>query len=166
MASPKPVTTETFSKNLNSLLNEEITLSRHLLQLIGQEQVLMQQPLADESASILQSKLSLLKRLEQASGLREDLMLKQGFDSTPQGVELCTRACAHAPAIRQGFLQLSELAHTCHAANQQLGQLLNRKSGFFNRLLSNLADAGQPSLYQANGKKDAEVPGLRRRLSV
>jgi flagellar biosynthesis/type III secretory pathway chaperone len=93
-------------------------------------------------------------------------MMNAGFENTPEGVKECITVYAHAPAIAQKFSKLADLARKCHAANQLLGQLLNRKSGFFSRLLNQLAATGQASgLYQANGQKDAPS-SLHRRLSV
>jgi flagellar biosynthesis/type III secretory pathway chaperone len=93
-------------------------------------------------------------------------MLDGGFENTPDGVKECIAAYPHVTALAQKFGKLAELARNCHSANQMLGQVLNRKAGFFSRLLNQLASAGQaPGLYSANGQKDAPS-SLHRRLSI
>lgn len=156
---------------LNRLLREEIDLSGQLLELISDEKALMAQPLPSQESggvnSTLEQKTTLLRQLQEVSGKRQDLMLLHGFDCTPQGVEFCSLACADDPGVRESFRRLGELARECHAANQMLGQLLNRKAGFFSRLLNNLSENAQEPLYQANGQRE-EVSSLnlRGRLSV
>lgn len=166
MGNMTTVASESLSVDLDALLKTEIRLSEALLALISEEKKLLEQPLSAEMDTTLQHKIQLLHELQQTSKQRQDLMLSHGYDSSPQGVEFCTLACAHAPDIRQSFSRLADLARECHNANQLLGQLLNRKSGFFARLLGNLSDNDQPPLYQANGLRDAAVVNLRSRLSV
>lgn len=151
---------------LGRLLTAEITLSERLLAVIGREQLLMEQPLHAEAEDQLQHKLSLLQDLQQTSNQRQELMQRHGFDCSPAGVAACSAACAGAPGIRQAFARLAQLARECHDANQRLGLMLNRKAGFFARLLGSLADGGQAPLYQANGHCDAGSVNLRHRLRV
>lgn len=165
MSKSSVVASDTLSVALNSLLSEEISLSEQLLKLIEQEKEHMALPLDEASESILQTKLSLLQHLQSVTSQRQNLMLQHGYESTPQGIEFCSLACAHAPAIRQHFSHLSYLARECHSANQMLGQLLHRKSGFFSRLLANLSESDQPQLYQANGQHDNSAV-LHKRLTV
>jgi len=160
------VSINNFSATLDLLLVEELKLSEQLLQLISQEQTLLEflpKPDADTSVRF---KMSLLQKLEDLSHKRSHLMLSAGFDNTPEGVKECLTVYAHLPALAQKFRQLAELARKCHSANQLLGHVLNRKTGFFSRLLNQLATSGQaPGLYQANGQKDAPS-SLHRRMSI
>ena len=160
------VSVNSFSATLDLLLMEELQLSEQLLQLITQEKNLLEfLPEPDADASIM-LKTSLLHRLEDLSNKRSHLMLNAGFDNTPEGVKECLTVYAHVPGLAQKFRHLAEAARKCYSANQLLGQILNRKTGFFSRLLHQLASAGQaPGLYQANGQKDAPS-ALHRRLSI
>jgi flagellar biosynthesis/type III secretory pathway chaperone len=160
------VSINSFSATLDLLLAEEIDLSGQLLQLITQEKSSLEflpEPEADYSVRF---KLSLLQKLEDLSNKRQHLMLNAGFENTLEGVKECIAAYPHVAALDKKFSQLADLARKCHSANQMLGQMLNRKTGFFSRLLSQLASAGQaPGLYSANGQKDAPS-SLHRRLSI
>jgi flagellar biosynthesis/type III secretory pathway chaperone len=160
------VSINSFSSTLDLLLAEELGMSEQLLQLINQETTQLEflpEPDADLS---MRFKLSLLQKLEDLSHKRQHLMQNAGFENTAMGVQECVDAHPHVPALAQKFSQLAELARNCHAANQMLGQILNRKAGFFSRLINQLASTGQvPGLYQANGQTDAPS-SLHRRLSV
>lgn len=151
---------------LGRLLAAETDLSERLLAVIGRERILMEEPLAADAEDLLQHKLSLLQELQHTSQQRLDLMHSHGFDATPAGIAACSQACGNTPGIRKAFLQLAQLAQGCFDANQRLGLLLNRKAGFFARLLTNLADGGQVPLYQANGQSDPASVNLRHRLSI
>jgi flagellar biosynthesis/type III secretory pathway chaperone len=160
------VSINSFSATLDLLLMEELQLSEQLLQLITQEKTLLDFLPEPDAETSIRFKASLLRNLEELSNKRAHLMLTAGFDNTPEGVKECLTVYAHVPALAQKFRQLTEVARKCHAANQLLGQVLNRKTGFFSRLLHQLASAGQaPGLYQANGQKDAPS-SLHRRLSI
>ncbi len=160
------VSVNSFSSTLDFLLAEELGMSEQLLQLLNQEKAQVEflpEPEADIS---LRFKLSLLRKLEDLSHKRQHLMHSAGFENTPDGVKECVNAHPHVPALAQKFSQLAELARDCHSANQMLGQILNRKAGFFSRLLNQLASTGQaPGLYQANGQKDAPSSSIHR-LSI
>lgn len=166
MQNGRHISSDTLGTTLGRLLAAEIDLSERLLAVIGREKVLMEQPLAPDADDLLQHKLALLQELQETSTRRLDLMQRHGFDATPAGIKACSSACAHTPGIKKAFQQLAQLAHTCHDANQHLGLLLNRKAGFFARLLTNLADGGQAPLYQANGQRDPASVNLRHRLTV
>ncbi|MES2626052.1 MAG: flagellar protein FlgN [Pseudomonadota bacterium] len=160
------VSVNSFSGTLDLLLADELKLSEQLLQLINQEKNQLEFLPEPEAETAMRFKLSLLQRLEDLSNKRSHLMLNAGFDNTPEGVRECLNVYVHAPSLEQKFRELAELARECHTANQVLGQMLNRKSGFFSRLLNQLAVAGQaPGLYQANGQQDAPS-SLHRRLSI
>jgi flagellar biosynthesis/type III secretory pathway chaperone len=160
------VSVNSFSGTLDLLLAEEVQLSEQLLQLINEEKAQLEFLPEPEADTSVRHKLNLLQALEDFSHKRQRLMINAGFENTPEGVKECLTVYAHAPAIAQKFSQLADLARKCHSANQMLGQILNRKSGFFSRLLNQLAAAGQaPGLYQANGQKDAPS-SLHRRLSI
>ena len=160
------VSINSFSTTLDLLLAEELQMSEQLLQLITVEKAQLEFLPEPEADTSVRHKMVLLQKLEDLSHKRQRLMLNAGFENTPAGVKECLAANAHVPAIAQKFGQLAGLARKCHTANQLLGQILNRKSGFFSRLLNQLAAAGQaPGLYQANGQKDAPS-SLHRRLSI
>ena len=160
------VSINSFSGTLDILLAEELGLSTQLLELINQEKTLLEflpKPDADTSVRL---KMTLLQKLEDLSHKRSHLMMNAGFDNTPEGVKECLTVYAHVPSLAQKFRELAELARKCYAANQLLGHVLNRKTGFFSRLLNQLASAGQaPGLYQANGQKDTPS-SLHHRLSI
>lgn len=160
------VSINSFSTTLDLLLAEEVQLSEQLLQLINAEKAQLEFLPEPEAETSVHHKLNLLQKLEDFSHKRQRLMLNQGFESTSEGVKECLAVYAHTPALAQKFSQLADLARKCHTANQLLGQILNRKSGFFCRLLNQLAAAGQaPGLYQANGQKDTPS-SLHHRLSI
>ena len=148
------------------LLVTEIGLSERLLALIAQEKLHMEQQLQAAPDFQLQDKLALLQALQNASEARIKLMQQHGFQPGAQGVAALCAAWRHLPDLPLAFRRLAGLARECHAANQHLGLLLNRKSGFFARLLGGLADGGVTPLYQANGYRDQGSTTLRHRLSV
>lgn len=166
MKAASPLSHSSLGNSLGQLLAAEIDLSERLLALIGREKLLMEQPLHPDADDLLHHKLDLLTKLQQTSQQRADLMQRHGFDASAAGIKACTQACATTPGIAKAFQRLLQLAQECHDANQRLGLLLNRKAGFFSRLLSNLADGGQSPLYQANGQRDPASVNLRHRLSV
>jgi flagellar biosynthesis/type III secretory pathway chaperone len=163
---PHPISSHSLGTALVRLLTAEIDLSERLLALIGREKVLMEQPLDAEADDLLQHKLTLLQELQNTSTQRQELMQSHGFDATPAGVQACSAACTRTIGLPQAFATLARLAHECHEANQRLGLMLNRKAGFFARLLSSIADGGQSPLYQANGQRDPGSVNLRHRFSV
>lgn len=152
------------AERLGQLLAAETALSERLHALIGREKLLMEQPLHPDLDELLQHKLNLLQELQDTSQQRQQLMQEHGFAAGPAGVAACSAAL---PALQPVFRRLEGLARDCHEANQRLGLLLNRKSGFFARLLGSLADGGQPpGLYQPDGRRDPGNLKLRHRLSV
>lgn len=166
MQSSRHISSEPLGPALGSLLATETALSQRLLAVIGRENLLMEQPLAADAEDLLQHKLALLQELQNTTAQRLDLMQRHGFDATSAGVAACSTALHHLPGIRTAFRQLAQLAQECFEANQRLGLLLNRKAGFFARLLTNLADGGQAPLYQANGQRDPASVNLRHRLTI
>jgi flagellar biosynthesis/type III secretory pathway chaperone len=155
-----------FADSLIERLDTEIELSERLLAVIGREQLQMEQPLQAATEEQLQHKLELLQQLQQASEQRMALMQSHGFDPDPKGVAACCAACAWQPELALRFQRLTRVARDCHAANQRLGLLLNRKSSFFARLMGSLSGNSQPQLYQSNGYCDPASVNLRHRLSV
>jgi flagellar biosynthesis/type III secretory pathway chaperone len=156
----QPIATE-----LHDVLTEEYLLSGELLDLIGRER---QQLLNGDHAGMnqcIESKHSLLDRLQSVTNRRLHLLRSEGLNTNPTLPGHWTDSLSEFPILAQQHAELLGVVQHLREENQILGHMLNRKGHFITKLLDRMRPENATPVYGKSGNHYHEA-ATRKLISV
>jgi flagella synthesis protein FlgN len=117
---------QSFGPNPADSLNEEHKATRHLIQLLKQEQTYLVQADIDGLTRITEEKAKVVNQMAELANLRYQTLAAAGFEPKEAGMQEWLKSPAATATASKSWMELLTLAQSAKELNRTNGLLINK----------------------------------------